>query len=289
MSAVAAEPRLPRTDAVLAQAPKENFPVASRLLGAAVRRHVIAIYGFARLVDDTGDEAEGDRLALLDELDREVSRLYAGEAPAHPLMRRLAPTVTATGIPPEPLRALIEAGRQDQRVSSYRTFDDLLGYCELSANPVGRMVLYVLGCATQERFGLSDAVCSGLQVVEHLQDVGEDLARGRVYLPEQDMRRFGCEPADLERRPTSGAVRALVQFEAGRARRLLDHGAPLVRALPARPALAVAAFVGGGRAALGAIERAGYDVLGAPPRASPPARAAAWLAVLREQLGRGRR
>ena len=289
MSAVAAEPRLPRAEAVMAQAPEENFPVASRLLGADVRRHLIAIYGFARLVDDTGDEAAGDRLALLDELDREVSRLYAGEVPEHPLMRRLAPTVTATGIPAEPLRALIAAGRQDQRVSSYRTFDDLLGYCELSANPVGRLVLYVFGRATPERFRLSDSVCSGLQVVEHLQDVGEDLARGRVYLPEEDMRRFGCGPADLERRPASAAVRALVQFEAERARCLLDDGAPLVRTLPGRPALAVAAFVGGGRAALRAIERAGYDVLGAPPRASAPARAAAWLAVLVEQLARGRR
>jgi squalene synthase HpnC len=289
MSAVAAEPRLPRADAVLAQAPEENFPVASRLLGAEVRRHLIAIYGFARLVDDTGDEAEGDQLALLDELDREVSRLYAGEAPEHPLMRRLAPTVAATGIPPDPLRALIAAGRQDQRVSSYRTFDDLLGYCELSANPVGRLVLHVFGGATPERFRLSDSICSGLQVVEHLQDVGEDVARGRVYLPQEDMRRFGCEPADLERPPASGAVRALVEFEAGRARRLLDDGAPLVRTLRGRPALAVAAFVGGGRAALRAIERAGYEVLGAPPRASSRARAAACLAVFGEQLARGRR
>src|SRR5436309_13335266 len=180
----------PSPEGIMAKAGSENFPVASRLLPGRLRRHLLAIYGFARLVDDIGDEATGDRLALPDALETEVDRVYDGE-PEHPLMRRLAATVRACDISPDPLRALIAANRQDQAVHEYEPIDDLLAYCELSANPVGHLVLQVFGAATPERLRLSDAVCSGLQLTEHWQDVAEDLARGRVYLPAQDMRRFG--------------------------------------------------------------------------------------------------
>jgi squalene synthase HpnC len=264
----------------MAKAAHENFPVASRLLPGDQREHLLAIYGFARLVDDIGDEAPGDRLALLDWLEAEVERLYDEGEPEHPLMRRLAGTVRTCRLSPEPLRALIAANRQDQAVQEYETIDDLLAYCELSANPVGRLVLEVFGAATPDRVRLSDAVCSGLQLTEHWQDVAEDLARGRVYLPAQDMRRFGCTRDDLATPSAGPPVRRLLAFEVARARQLLDAGAPLVRRLRGRPALAVAAFVAGGRAALDAIARADHDVLGRRPRPSTARRAVALARTL---------
>jgi squalene synthase HpnC len=269
----------PAAAAVMAKAGGENFPVASRVLPRRQREHLLALYGFARLVDDAGDEAPGDRRALLDWLDEEVDRVYDG-VPTHALTQRLATTVRACAIPPEPLRALIAANRQDQDVHEYETVDDLLGYCALSANPVGHLVLHVFEAATPERLELSDSVCSGLQLVEHWQDVSEDLARGRVYLPQQDMRRFGVTRDDLAA-PTAGEpLRRLLAFEVARARQLLDRGAPLIRTLRGRPALAIAAFVAGGRSALDAIAAGGYDVLGAAPRPSRRRRAGALARTL---------
>ena len=145
----------------MVQERSENFPVASRFLPRRQRSHMLALYGFARLVDDAGDEAAGDRLELLDWLDDDLEKVYRG-CPTHPLMRRLAPTVRECRIPAEPFRRLIDANRQDQRVTGDETIDDLLGYCELSANPVRHAVLHVFGAATPARMRLSDAVCSGL-------------------------------------------------------------------------------------------------------------------------------
>jgi squalene synthase HpnC len=153
-------------------------------------------------------------------------------------------------------------------VRRYATYDDLLAYCELSANPVGRLVLGITGTATPERIRRSDAVCTALQIVEHLQDVTEDLGRDRIYLPAEDMKRFGVTETDLTA-PTAGApVRALVAYEAERARDLLNEGTPLVGSVHGRLRLLLAGFVGGGRAALGAVADAGYDVLPGPPRAT---------------------
>lgn len=266
---------LPGLTAVMARARAENFPVASRLLPRRVRSHLLAIYGFARLVDDVGDEAPGDRLALLDWLEDELEAVYRG-TPAHPLMRRLALTVRACRLPEEPFLRLIEANRRDQAIHRYGSFEQLLGYCELSANPVGHLVLHVLGAATPRRLRLADAVCTGLQLAEHWQDVGQDARRGRVYLPADDLARFGVAEEDL-RAPTAGpALRRLMAFEVGRAREALDRGAPLARDLGGRARLAVAGFVAGGRAALDAIARTRYDVLGRIPRASRSLRAR-WL------------
>jgi squalene synthase HpnC len=181
---------------------------------------------------------------------------------------------------------LVEANRRDQVVSSYESFDELLGYCELSANPVGRMVLHVLGRATPERLELSDRICSGLQVAEHLQDVGEDRRKGRIYLPAHDMERFGCVLQDLDRAQASPALRQLIAFEVARARRLLDEGAPLAGTLRGRARLAVAAFLAGGRAALDAIEAADHDVLSATPRAGRARRAATLARELTGRAGR---
>ncbi len=278
-AATVAPGSIPSAQEVMGKSHLENFRVANPVLPRALRADLYALYGFARLVDDIGDEAQGDRLAMLDWLDNELDVLYAGR-PEHELMQRLLPTVRAHAIPPDPFRRLIQANRRDQEVTRYRTFDELLEYCRLSADPVGHLVLYVFDRATPERMELSDRVCSGLQIVEHLQDVAEDLERGRVYLPMEDMERHGCTVEDLAARPTPVGVRQVVAFEALRARRLLDEGAPLARTLPWRAGLAVAGFVAGGRAALGAIERCDYDVLAGPPRASQARRLAAFLTIL---------
>jgi squalene synthase HpnC len=272
---------VPGLDEVMARAGGENFPVASRLLGRRLREPLLAIYGFARLVDQIGDESPGDRSALLDWLDSQVDRMYAGGTPDHPALQRMAVVARWAEIPPDPLHRLVAANRMDQTMSSYATFDDLLDYCALSANPVGHMVLHVFGAATPDRIDLSDAICSALQVTEHLQDVREDLARGRTYLPQEDLARFGCDEADLAASPTPERVRALIAFEVERARALFDRGAPLIATLNGRPRLAVTAFVAGGRAALDAIEEAGYALGTEPPRPTAGARIAALVRTAR--------
>ncbi|MFE0805975.1 squalene synthase HpnC [Streptomyces sp. NPDC058794] len=266
----------------LAKAADENFPVAPFFLPRDWRADLMAVYGFARLVDDIGDgdlapggadarllgvpgDRAGDRLLMLDAFEDDLRRVFDG-TPRHPLLRRLVPTVRRRSLTPEPFLGLIAANRQDQLVGRYETYDDLLAYCELSANPVGRLVLAVTGTSTPERVRRSDAVCTALQIVEHLQDVAEDLTRDRIYLPAEDMKRFHVQEADLAA-PTAGAsVRALIAFEAQRARDLLSEGAPLVGSVRGRLRLLLAGFVAGGRAALGAIAAADHDVLPGPPK-----------------------
>ncbi|WP_371526134.1 squalene synthase HpnC [Streptomyces sp. NBC_01283] len=272
--------------AVLAKAADENFPVAPFFLPRAWRDDLMAVYGYARLVDDIGDgdlapggadarylgvdpEAADDRLALLDAFEADLHRVF-DSTPMHPLMRALQPTVHRCGLTPEPFLGLIEANRQDQLVARYETYGDLLAYCELSANPVGRLVLGITGTATPERIRRSDAVCTALQIVEHLQDVAEDLGRDRIYLPAEDMKRFHVQERDLAA-PTAGAsVRALVAYEAERARCLLNEGTPLVGSVHGRLKVLLAGFVAGGRAAVSAIVAAGYDVLPGPPKPTKP-------------------
>jgi squalene synthase HpnC len=265
---------LPDRDGVMAQAGSENFTVASALVGYESQRHLRAIYGFARLVDDVGDEAEGNRMALLEVVTDELGRVYDG-SPRHPVMVELQRTVRACRLPSGPFTRLIEANRVDQVRTRYRTFGQLLGYCQLSAAPVGELVLHVFGAATPERIALSDRVCAGLQVVEHLQDIAEDHARGRVYMPEEDLIRFGCNDEDLAGEDSAGR-RTLVAFESDRARRLLAAGAPLARTLSPRPRLAIAGFVAGGRTAL--------DVLATGDDSRRVPRFAYWLT--RSALGR---
>ncbi|MDN3265685.1 squalene synthase HpnC [Streptomyces sp. CSDS2] len=268
--------------ATLDKAASENFPVAPFFLPRAWRADLMAVYGFARLVDDIGDgdlapggadaralgvsPAEAtDRLLLLDAFEEDLRRVFDG-TPHHPLLRRLQPTVRRRALTPEPFLGLIAANRQDQLVARYETYDDLLAYCALSANPVGRLVLGVTGTSTPERIRLSDAICTALQIVEHLQDVAEDYGRDRIYLPAEDMKRFHVQEADLGQKSASASVRALVAYEAQRARDLLDAGAPLVGSVHGRLKLLLAGFVAGGKAAIEAITAAGFDVLPGPPR-----------------------
>ena len=250
---------LPGAQQLLSQAGSENFPVANVLLGADVRRHLMAVYGYARLVDDVGDETAGDRLALLDVVESELDAIYApGDAPTHPVMVELARTIGECGLPDGPLRRLIEANRVDQTVTRYETYAQLLGYCRLSAAPVGELVLGIFGVATPDRIALSDQICAALQIAEHLQDIAEDHGRGRIYLPAEDLIRFGCDDEDLSTVPTA-PLRALIAFEARRARALLSAGAPLALTLPPRPRIAIAAFVAGGRAALDGLPGGGRE------------------------------
>ncbi|MFE5734423.1 squalene synthase HpnC [Streptomyces sp. NPDC056528] len=272
--------------ATLGKAADENFPVAPFFLPRAWRDDLMAVYGYARLVDDIGDgdlapggadarylgvapEHADDRLALLDAFEADLHRVF-GSIPRHPLLRALRPTVERRGLTPEPFLGLIAANRQDQLVGRYETYDDLLAYCALSANPVGRLVLGITGTETPERIRRSDEICTALQIVEHLQDVAEDLARDRIYLPAEDLKRFHVTESDLAR-PTAGAsVRALIAFEAERARALLHAGAPLVGSVRGRLRLLLAGFTAGGLAALDAIADAGHDVLAGPPKPTKP-------------------
>ncbi|HUD69483.1 MAG TPA: squalene synthase HpnC [Acidimicrobiales bacterium] len=253
-------------DSLRAKAHGENFPVASRILPRDLRENLLAVYAFARLTDDLGDEAEGDRLAQLNWLETELDRAAAGSA-THPVLRDLAAVLPKLDVGVQPFRDLIEANRLDQRVSHYATYDDLVGYCMLSAAPVGRIVLSVFGASSPERTALSDQVCIGLQLVEHLQDLGEDAARGRVYMPADDMASVGCERAALLAASASAPVRQLVAREGARVRELLANGRPLAATLPFRLRVAVVGFAAGGLAALDALERSA-DVLAGGSRPS---------------------
>jgi len=296
---------------VAARARTENFPVASLLFPRALRPHLRAIYGFARLVDLLGDEYEADergtaggvpfqagasagdtgkarapsqttstsdvvadRLAALDDLEAQLEACYDGE-PSWEVMRELQPTIRACSLPPEPFLWLIEANRMDQRMSVYETWADLKHYCVHSADPVGRLVLGVLGRGGDPKaVALSDDVCTGLQLVNFLQDVPRDLALGRVYLPAEDRRSFGVEELD---RP-SPELRQLLEFEAERARVLLASGEELGRLLGGgRLGRAVALFARGGLAALDALEQADWDIFNGRPR---PSRARLALAAI---------
>ena len=260
-------PDLPTATEVLGRVGSENFTVASRLLPARVRDHLLAFYGFARFTDQLGDAYAGDRLGALDWLEQETAAALDHPEGAHPLVGPAARSVVALGLDARPLFDLIEANRRDQMVRSYATFDELLGYCSLSANPVGRLVLGAFGYSDARRIAWSDAVCTGLQLVEHWQDVREDALAGRVYLPGDDLDRFGVNPADLALAPPARAeLRALMVFEVARARAWLDRGAPLVASLAGAARLAVAGFVAGGHAALDGIARRDFDVLIPPAR-----------------------
>jgi squalene synthase HpnC len=254
-----------------AKAADENFPVALRLLPVRYRRHLTAVYGFARTADDIGDEAPpAQRLALLDELEADLGRLYrpgpGHRGPRLPVIRALAPAVAECAIPAQPFLDLIQANRQDQVVTRYQTFGELLDYCRLSANPVGRIVLHVFGVATPARERLSDLVCTALQLAEHWQDVAEDLRAGRIYLPAKDLAAYGVTEADLAAPSASPQVRALLAVEVRRAADLLGEGAPITGTLRGYARAAVAGYVAGGRAALAAITASGCDVLAATPR-----------------------
>lgn len=258
---------------------QENFPVALALMPRAVRGRLWAVYRYARHVDTLGDEAAGDRSRLLTDVTIAVENLYAGRKVHDPVVAGLADTVRACRLPAEPLLNLIRANLMDQEVTRYATFEDLRAYCRLSADPVGELVLHVFGAATPDRLTLSNRVCTALQLLEHWQDVREDFAAGRVYLPQQDLHRFGVAEPELAGESAGERLRSLLAFETDRAVGWLNAGSPLVADLHGWARLAVSGYVAGGRAAAARLRACGYDPLPAPPKPASRHILAAWLSA----------
>ena len=267
----------------LARSHYENFTVVSRFTPREHRPALEAVYAFCRHTDDLGDEAEGNRLALLDEWETELGR---GDS-AHPIIVALQDTIRRSQIPGELFRKLIEANRMDQGTGRFEAYADVLHYCDHSANPVGRMVLHVLGEASEENVRLSDATCTALQLANFWQDVARDCAMGRIYIPMEDVRAFGCTEEQIANGTADRAFRDLMSFEVDRAQALFEEGLPLATRLRGRARLAVALFSKGGMRVLDAIRKQDYDVLSRRPVVTRSrklrliASTAARLAVLR--------
>ena len=257
--------------ASLARSHYENFTVVSRFLPGEVRKHLYAIYAFCRTVDDLGDEHTGDRLAALDDWEQDLLRCYEGD-PAHPYLRALQHTIREFDIPSEPFLRLVEANRMDQKANRYGSFEDLEFYCQHSANPVGRLVLYVFGYRDVDRQRLSDATCTALQITNFWQDVARDYAMNRIYIPQEDMRRSGYSEDELARGVVNESFRSLMAFQVERARGLFAEGEKLIDTLEGRFKLDVALFTKGGSKVLDMIERRGYDVLSSRPALSKSSR-----------------
>jgi squalene synthase HpnC len=286
----AAPPTLAEAEAYcerLARSHYENFSVATWFLPQRLRPHFHSIYAYCRIADDLGDEVGNSEqsLQLLDEWEEELTATYAslarpeavtgagegGEAarsmraytasPRHPVFVALRETIRACDIPREPFADLLQAFRQDQRVSRYQSFDDVLGYCRYSANPVGRLVLYSCGYRDAERQQLSDFTCTALQLANFWQDVARDYAKGRIYLPLEDMRRFGVGQEEIARGAATAAFRELMAFEVERAREWFGRGLPLAGKVDRELAVDIELFSRGGLAILDAISAQNYDVL----------------------------
>ena len=246
----------------LAKAHYENFTVASWLMPREMRPHMYAIYAYARMADDFADEHHD--LAMLDDWERELNSAYSG-TPRHPVFIALADTVRRFEIPREPFQDLLTAFRSDVDFKGFETLDDLLGYSRYSANPVGRLVLFLFGYRDAERQHLSDLVCSGLQLANFWQDVAVDHGKDRIYLPRRDLERFGVTANDLAAHTSSHEFRALMRHEVEVARAMLAEGGELHRRVDKRLSRDILMFAGGGMAILRAIERIDYDLFRSRP------------------------
>jgi squalene synthase HpnC len=275
----------------LARTHYENFTVVSAFFPKAKRQDMFNVYAYCRYSDDLGDEemGQGDRFAALEAWRGEVRRLFAGESVTHPILVALGETIARYRIPPEPFHDLITAFQMDQRQARWETFADLRHYCRHSADPVGRLVLHVFEEARPETFALADATCTGLQLANFWQDVRVDLEKGRVYIPQEDLRQFGYGEADLREGVVDGRFRALMAFEVERARGFFREGLKLLPLVRRDLRVDLELFNRGGLAILDAIERRDYDVLSARP--SLTKRRKAWLvlrALVKLKLGVGR-
>ena len=258
----------------LARSHYENFTVGTWLLPKTVLPHVCAVYAFCRTVDDLGDEAEGDRLHLLDLWQEDLERCYSG-TPRNVYLIALQHTIEAYDIPREPFLKLIEANRIDQRQQRHATYKDILHYCDHSANPVGHLFLHLFGYRDAERRHLSDFTCTALQLANFWQDVDRDYRMGRIYIPAEDMEHFGVTEEDLEKGVCTDAFRRLMAFEVERTRELFAQGASLTSQVDGVARLDIRLFTLGGLSVLDAIERQSYDVLRRRPVVTK--RRKAWL------------
>jgi squalene synthase HpnC len=250
----------------LARTHYENFSVATWFLPEGLRQHFYNVYAYCRISDDLGDEVGDPRAALqlLDEWEGELNACYSGH-PRHPVFVALAATVQKFEIPKKTFVDLLTAFRQDQMVTRYRTFDDLLGYCCNSANPVGHLVLYVCGYRDAERQLLSDFTCTALQLANFWQDVSPDYAKGRIYLPLEDLQRFGVSESDIASRQNTSEFCEMMRFEVERARDWFRQGLPLAGKVDRTLAVDIELFSRGGQEILNAVERQNYRVLGRRP------------------------
>jgi squalene synthase HpnC len=268
----------------LARTHYENFSVATWFLPARLRQHFFNVYAYCRISDDLGDEV-GDAeasLQLLDQWESELDACYHGE-PRHPVFVALAETVRAFDIPRQPFADLLTAFRQDQKVTRYATFENVIGYCRYSANPVGHLVLYLCGYRDSGRQELSNFTCSALQLANFWQDVSVDYAKGRIYLPLEDLERFGVSEGDIGHQRNSPAFRQMLRFEVARAREWFAKGLPLASSVSRELAIDIELFSRGGLEILNAIERQGYAVLGRRPVIPKPRKLAL---VARAGLGK---
>jgi squalene synthase HpnC len=253
----------------LARGHYENFSVATWFLPKRLRQHFYNVYAYCRISDDLGDET-GDTaisLQLLDQWESELNACYNG-SPKHPVFVALAGTVREFNIPKQTFLNLLTAFRQDQRITRYETFEDVLGYCRNSANPVGHLVLYLCGYRDPERQQLSDFTCTALQLANFWQDVSPDYEKGRVYLPLEDLRAYGVAEADIANKNNSQPFRELMRFEVQRAREWFEHGLPLVKMVNRELAIDIELFTRGGQEILNAIEKQQFAVLGSRPAIS---------------------
>jgi squalene synthase HpnC len=269
----------------LAQSHYENFHVASWFLPRRLRPHFYSIYAYCRISDDLGDEVGNaeQSLALLDQWGQELDACYQGET-RHPVFVALAETIRACEIPKKPFADLLVAFRQDQTVTRFRSIEDVLAYSEYSANPVGHLVLYACGYRDPERFRLSDSTCTGLQLANFWQDVRVDYRKGRIYLPLEDMERFGVDEATIARGIATPAFRDLLRHEVDYTRKLLNDGSPLQNMVDRELALDLDLFSRGGLEILRAIDRQEYDVLRARPAISKGRKLALLLRALSNKL-----
>jgi squalene synthase HpnC len=262
----------------------ENFSVATWFLPKRLRQHFYNVYAYCRISDDLGDEVGDPRasLQLLDAWQQELEACYAG-SPKHPVFVALSETVQAFQIPKHEFSDLLTAFRQDQTVTRYKSFDDLLGYCKNSANPVGHLVLYLCGYKDSERQLLSDFTCTALQLANFWQDVSVDYAKGRIYLPLEDLHRFAVSEDDIAHQRNTSAFVEMMKFEVERAREWFRQGLPLIQKVSRELAVDIELFSRGGQEILNAIEAQGFAVLGRRPVISKPRKLAL---VARAALGK---
>ena len=253
----------------LARTHYENFSVATWFLPRSLRQHFFNIYAYCRISDDLGDETGDPKasLRLLDQWEAELNACYSGQ-PRHPVFVALAETVRTFDIPRQPFADLLKAFRQDQTVTRYPRFEDLLGYCRYSANPVGHLVLYVCGYRDAERQALSDFTCTALQLANFWQDVSLDYSKGRIYLPLEDLNRFGVAQADIASAQNTPTFCEMMRFEVNRTRGWFQQGLPLIAEVSRDLAIDIELFSRGGQEILKAIERQNYKVLGRRPTIS---------------------
>jgi squalene synthase HpnC len=268
----------------LARSHYENFSVATWFLPKRLRQHFCNVYSYCRISDDLGDEV-GDpavSLELLDEWENELNACYAGH-PRHPVFVALAETVREFAIPKQPFSDLLKAFRQDQTITRFPTFQDVLDYCCYSANPVGHLVLYLCGYRDTERQALSDFTCTALQLANFWQDVTPDYAKGRIYLPQEDLQKFGVSEPDIATERNTAAFCAMMQFEVTRAREWFERGLPLIKQVDQQLAVDLELFSRGGQEILNAIEKQKFAVLGRRPAIAKPRKLAL---VLRAAVGK---